>query len=97
MIGSLIFLGFLGLIIFKMVYDHQLVKEKEFEIRLRNPALREYWNEAHNERNDGWTKKHYLNLYYETKEFGEAEKEAIEKSISRKSSTRKPRGKNAGK
>ena len=96
MIGSIIFLMVLGLIIFKMVYDHQLVKEKEFELRLRDHKLGGYWNEAHNERNDGWTKKHYLNLYYETKEFGETEKEGLEKPVSRKSSARKPRGKNAG-
>ena len=97
MIGSIIFLLVLGLVIFKMVYDHQLVKEKEFGLRLNNRKLGEYWTEAHSERNDGWSKQHYLNLYYETKEFGEAEKETIKKSVSRKSSTRKPRGKVSGK
>jgi predicted Holliday junction resolvase-like endonuclease len=96
MIGSIIFLMVLGLVIFKMVYDHQIVKEREFGLRLSNRKLGESWNEAHNERNDGWTKMHYLNLYNETKEFGQEEKEGVEERVSRKSSTRKPRGKNAG-
>jgi hypothetical protein len=97
MIGSIIFLIVLGSIVFKLAYDHQLVKEREFEIILSNPILREYWNEAHNERNDGWTKKHYLDLYYETKAFNEAEKKGIEKPVFGKSATGKSRRKDAGK
>ena len=96
MIGSIIFLSILAFVVFRLAYDHQLVKEKEFEIRLVNPVLREYWNEAHNERNDGCTKKHYLNLYYETKEFNEAEKKTNEKPVFRKSTTGKSRRENAG-
>ena len=62
MIGSIIFLMVLGLVIFKMVYDHQIVK-------------------------DG----------LKIMQYGQEEKEGLEESVSRKSSTRKPRGKNAGK
>ena len=61
MIGSVIFLMVLGLVIFKMVYDHQIVKDK---LKMVN--------------------------------YGQEEKEGFEKPVSRKSSTRKPRGKNAG-
>ena len=62
MIGSIIFLMVLGLVIFKMVYDHQIVK-------------------------DG----------LKIMQYGQEEKEGLEEPVSRKSSARKPRGKNAGK
>lgn len=81
MIGSVIFLCILAAVIFKMVYDHQLAKEKEFGLRLNDSDLRKYWAEAHTDYNDGWTKEHYLNLYYETKELREREKETAEKGI----------------
>lgn len=77
MIVALIFLFAVIFILCMMIYDYQFVKEKEFELRLKNPELREYWIEAHSEYNDGWTKMHYLNLYYETKLFQEAEEDAI--------------------
>jgi hypothetical protein len=56
-----------------MIYDYQFIKEREFELRLLNPDLREYWIEAHSDYNDGWTKMHYLNLYYERKQIIEIE------------------------
>ena len=85
MIVALIFLFALVFIIGIMVYDYQFVKEREFELRLRNPDLREYWIEAHSEYNDGWTKLHYLNLYYVTKALREAEEEATKKQLFRQS------------
>jgi hypothetical protein len=76
MIGSIIFLMVVSLGIGKMVYDHQLAKEKEFDLRLKNKKLLDYWIEANSDYNDGWTKEHYSNLYYETKEllYGQKEK-----------------------
>lgn len=65
----LLFFG-LAIIIFGGAILLEKINEKreleiELELRHNDTLLSKYFNEMNNDRNDGWTKGHYKNLYKE--------------------------------
>lgn len=55
-----------AILIFKGFKKLKSIKiKKDMKYRQNDKLLREYYGEMINERNDGWTKLHYKNLYNE--------------------------------
>ena len=59
-------LSFFGLtiVVFAItILAEKLDEKQELKLRQRDSKLQNYYGEMNNDRNDGWTKKHYKELY----------------------------------
>lgn len=59
-------LSFFGLtiVIFGItILSEKLNEKQELKLRQRDNKLQSYYGEMNNDRNDGWSKKHYKQLY----------------------------------
>jgi hypothetical protein len=59
-------LSFFGLtiVVFAItILAEKLDEKQELKLRQRDSKLQNYYGEMNNDRNDGWTKSHYKQLY----------------------------------
>ena len=58
LVAVLVFIGLMGYEVYK-----ETKTDLELKLRQRDIKLQNYYGEMNNDRNDGWTKKHYKELY----------------------------------
>ena len=58
LVAVLVFIGLMGYEVYKETKTDLELKLHQLDIKLQN-----YYGEMNNDRNDGWTKKHYKELY----------------------------------
>ena len=58
LVAVLVFIGLMGYEVYKETKTDLELKLRQLDIKLQN-----YYGEMNNDRNDGWTKKHYKELY----------------------------------
>jgi hypothetical protein len=58
LVAVLVFIGLMGYEVYK-----ETKTDLELKLRQRDIKLQNYYGEMNDDRNDGWTKKHYKELY----------------------------------